>query len=286
MAQTIRILTFLDRQKKTTLWGIITLLLLALGIIDYFTGAELSISLFYLVPISLASWSLGIKPGQVVAMFAALIWQASNLLAGEHVSGPFVIIWNTAIRLGVFLIYSTLLSEFRIVLQHQTELSRTDPLTGILNRRSFYEAVSMELKKIDRYQRIFSVVFIDLDNFKSVNDAFGHLTGDALLVRVAECINRQLRGTDIAARLGGDEYAILMAETDEAAAQKAIPRIQTALIDEMAAAKWPVTFSMGVLTCNAAPSSVQDTLHLSDQLMYAAKRSGKNCIEYGSYTNK
>jgi diguanylate cyclase (GGDEF)-like protein len=197
-----------------------------------------------------------------------------------------VIIWNTAIRLSVFLIYSTLLSEFRIVLQHQTELSRTDPLTGILNRRSFYEAVSMELKKIDRYQRIFSVVFIDLDNFKSVNDAFGHLTGDALLVRVAECINRQLRGTDIAARLGGDEYAILMAETDEAAAQKAIPRIQTALIDEMAVAKWPVTFSMGVLTCNAAPSSVQDTLHLSDQLMYAAKRSGKNCIEYGSYTNK
>ena len=170
MAQTIRILTFLDRQKKTTLWGIITLLLLALGIIDYFTGAELSISLFYLVPISLASWSLGIKPGQVVAMFAALIWQASNLLAGEHVSGPFVIIWNTAIRLGVFLIYSTLLSEFRIVLQHQTELSRTDPLTGILNRRSFYEAVSMELKKIDRYQRIFSVVFIDLEAVREVGE--------------------------------------------------------------------------------------------------------------------
>jgi diguanylate cyclase (GGDEF)-like protein len=286
MSQTIRILSFLDRQRKTTLWWIITLLLLGLGIIDYFTGAELSISLFYLVPISLASWSLGIKPGQVAASIAAIVWQASNLLAGEHVSGPFVIFWNTAVRLSVFLIYSTLLSEFRIVLRHQTELSRTDPLTGILNRRSFYEAVSLDLKIIDRYQRIFSVVFIDLDNFKSINDKFGHLTGDALLVRVAECINHQLRGTDLAARLGGDEFAILMAETDEAAAKKAIPRIQTALIDEMAEAKWPVAFSMGVLTCNSAPSSVQDTLHLADQLMYAAKRSGKNCIEYGSHPNK
>jgi len=286
MSQTIRILSFLDRQKKTTLWGIIILLLLGLGIIDYVTGAELTISLFYLVPISLASWSLGLKPGQVVAMIAVIIWQASNLLAEEQVSSPFVIIWNTVVRLGVFLIYSTLLSEFHIALQHQTELSRTDPLTGILNRRVFYEAVSMDLKKIDRYQRLFSVVFIDIDNFKSINDVFGHLTGDALLARVAECLNRQLRGTDMAARLGGDEFAILMAETDEAAAQKAIPRIQAALTNEMAEAKWPVTFSMGALTCNAAPSSVQDTLHLADQLMYTAKRNGKNRIEYGSYPNK
>ncbi len=286
MYGTIRILNLLNKQRKTTLWWVIILLLLGLGIIDYFTGAELSISLFYLVPISLASWSLGIKPGQIAAILAAFMWQISNLAAGEHVSSPFVIVWNTVVRLGVFLIYSTLLSEFRIVLQHQTELSRTDPLTGILNRRTFYEAVSMELKKIDRYQRLFSVVFIDLDNFKSINDDFGHLTGDALLLRVAKCINSQLRGTDIAARLGGDEYAILMAETDEAAARKAISRIQTILIKEMASAKWPVTFSMGVLTCNSAPTSVQDTLHLADQLMYAAKRNGKNCIEYGSYPNK
>jgi diguanylate cyclase (GGDEF)-like protein len=285
MSQIIRTLSFLDRQNKVTLWGIIILLLLGLGGIDYVTGAGVSIAFFYLIPISLASWSLGKTPGLIAATSAAIIWQASNLLAGGETSSPFAIIWNTFTHLGIFLIFATLLSEFHILLQHQTELSRTDSLTGILNRRVFYEGVSTELKKIDRYQRLFTVASIVVDNFKSVNDASGHLAGDALLVRVAECINHHLRGTDIVARLGGDEYAVLMPETDEAAAEKAIPRIQMALINEMAAAKWPVTFSMGVLTCNAAPPSVQDTLHLADQLMYTANRCGKNRIEYGSYPN-
>jgi diguanylate cyclase (GGDEF)-like protein len=256
---------------------------LALAVIDYGTGSEISIAFFYLIPISLASWSLGRNAGLIAAVAGTIIWQISNLLAGGGPTNPAVNVWNTLIRLVTFLFFARLLAEFRIVLRHQTELSRTDPLTGILNRRAFYEGVSRELKKIDRYKRLFSLVFIDLDNFKAVNDASGHLVGDALLVAVAECINRQLRGTDMLARLGGDEFAVLMPETDTTASEKAIPRIQTALIKEMEASKWPVTFSMGVLTCNAAPTSVQDTLHLADQLMYAAKRCGKNCIEYGSY---
>jgi diguanylate cyclase (GGDEF)-like protein len=283
MSQIIRILSFLDRQNKATLWGVVAFLFLVLGIIDYVTGAEISIAFFYLIPISLASWSLGKNPGLVAALAATLLWQGTNLLSGGGPSSPAVNIWNTFIRLGTFLIFSLLLTEFHVVLQHQTELSHTDSLTGILNRRAFYNAVSRELKKIDRYQRLFSVVFIDLDNFKSINDAFGHLVGDALLMRVAECIGSQLRATDLVARLGGDEFGILMPETDVAAAEKAIPRIQLNLINEMAASKWPITFSMGVLTCTTAPASVQDTLHLADQLMYTAKRTGKNCIEYGAY---
>ena len=282
MSLTIRILNYLDRQKKITLWGFITLFLLGLGIIDYFTGSELTISLFYLLPISLASWSLGKTPGIITALFAAIIWQTSNLLAGEQVS-QFVVVWNTSVRLGIFLIFSSLLSEFRILLEHQTELSRTDSLTGILNRRAFYEAANAELIKIERYQRPLTVAFIDLDNFKAVNDASGHLVGDKLLLCVAERIKLQLRGTDYVARLGGDEYAILLPETDMAAAEIVISRLQIALLDEMAKAKWPVTFSMGVLTCNSAPPSAQETIHLADQLMYAAKRYGKNCIEYASY---
>ena len=283
MSWIYRILSYLDRQKKTTLWGLIILFLLGLGIVDYFTGVELTISLFYLFPISLASWSLGRTPGRITALFAAIIWQTGNLLAGEQASSPFVILWNTIVRLAVFLIYSSLLSEFRALLEHQTELSRTDPLTGILNRRAFYEASDLELKKIDRYQRPLSVVFIDLDNFKAVNDASGHLTGDELLRCVAERIKVQLRGTDTVARLGGDEYALLLPETNESAAKIVIPRMQKALIQEMKESNWPVTFSMGILTCNAAPSSTSEMIHFADQLMYAAKRRGKNCLEFASY---
>ena len=285
MSRIIKFLSYLDKQKKITLWGIIALVLLVLGILDYFTGVQLTISLFYLFPISLASWSLGKTPGRITALIAAIIWQTSNLLAGEQAS-PFVMIWNTALRLGVFLIYSSLLSEFRNLLEHQTELSRTDSLTGILNRRAFYDAAEAELKKIERYQRPLSVVFMDLDDFKAINDILGHLIGDALLQRVAERLKLQLRGTDFVARLGGDEYALLLPETNEAAAEIVIPRMQMALIDEMAKEQWPVTFSMGILTCHAAPPSAQDTIHLADQLMYAAKRRGKNCLEYASYPNE
>jgi len=282
MSLTIRFLSYLDRQKKTNLWGFIILFLLGLGIIDYFTGIELTISLFYLFPISLASWSLGKKPGLTTAFFAVIIWQTSNLLAGEQIS-KFAVIWNTTARLAIFLIFSTLLSEFRALLEHQTELSRTDPLTGILNRRAFYEAATAELKRIDRTQKPLTVVYIDLDNFKSVNDVFGHLVGDKVLQRVAERIKLQLRGTDFVSRLGGDEYALLLPETDETASKIVLPRLQSALLKEMTEAKWPVTFSLGVLTCSIAPPSVQDTLHLADLIMYAAKRHGKNCIEYDCY---
>jgi diguanylate cyclase (GGDEF)-like protein len=261
------------------------LFLLGLGIIDYFTGVEFTISLFYLFPISLASWSLGKRSGQLAAILAAVVWQTSNSLAGEQVSSQFVIVWNTCVRLGVFLIFSTLLSELRSLLTHQTELSRTDSLTGILNRRAFYEAANSELKKMDRHQRPLTVAFLDLDNFKAVNDTFGHQVGDRLLLCVAERIKLQLRGTDIVARLGGDEYAVLLPETDEAAARIVIPRLQTALLDEMAREEWPVTFSMGILICNTAPPGTEDAVHLSDQAMYAAKRQGKNCIEYACYPN-
>ncbi len=284
MSPTLRFLSFLDRQKKITLWGYVILFLIGLGVIGYYTGAELTISLFYLLPIALASWSLGKTPGQITALFAAIIMNTSSLSAGGQPS-LFVIIWNTCVRLGIFLIFSTLLSEFRSLLAHQTELSRTDSLTGILNRRAFYEAADMELQKMERYERPLSVAFIDLDNFKVVNDTSGHLVGDGLLLRVAERIKLQLRGTDTVARLGGDEYAVLLPETDEAAARIVISRLQTALLSEMAAGKWPVTFSIGVLTCNMAPSGPQDAIHLADQLMYAAKRCGKNSIEFASYPN-
>ena len=278
-----RILRFLDRQKKITLWGFLVLFLLGLGLIDYLTGAQFSISLFSLLPISLASWSLGKRPGQLTALFAAIIMLMSNLLARDAASDQFVVLWNTTIRLAVFLIFATLLAEFRSLLKHQTELSRTDPLTSVLNRRAFYEAANTELKRIDRHQRPLTVVFLDLDNFKAVNDASGHLMGDRLLLRVAERIKLQLRATDTVARLGGDEYGVLLPETDEPTARTVIPRLQTALLEEMAQAEWPVTFSMGILTCNTAPPGIDEAIHLADQLMYKAKRTGKNCSEYGCY---
>jgi diguanylate cyclase (GGDEF)-like protein len=285
MSVTVKFLNYLDGQDRVTLWSFTVLLLVCLGLLDYFTGTQLSISLFYLLPVSLASWSLGLTPGRIVALISSLVLQGSNLLAGEQLS-PSVTLWNTVTRLGIFLIFASLISELHTLLEQQTELSHTDSLTGILNRRAFYEAAGVELKRVERYGRPLRVAFMDLDDFKAFNDTFGHITGDALLRRVAGRIKRQLRGTDFVARLGGDEYGLLLPETNEAAAEAVISRLQYALNYELAEYKWPVTFSIGVLICHTAPPDADAMVHLADQLMYKAKRCGKSCIEYGSYPQR
>jgi diguanylate cyclase (GGDEF)-like protein len=282
----MRFLGYLGKQNQIVLWSLVVILLVGLGVIDYYTGPELAISLFYLLPISLASWALGKNPGRLSALLSALIWQSSNLLAGERVSGPLVVLWNTLARLGIFLVVSSLISEIHMLLDQQMAMSRTDSLTGLLNQSAFYEAAGLEMEKAARYQRALTVVFMDLDNFKEINDTRGHVTGDALLQRVATRLKRQLRGTDFVGRLGGDEYAILLPEMNASAARTVIPRLQQELLKETVESNLPVTFSLGVLTCLAVPPSSRDMIHRADQLMYGAKRQGKNSIVYGRYPDE
>jgi len=284
MSLTVRLLNYLAGRSKITVWLITALSLIALSLIDYFTGSKISISFFYLLPVSLASWSLGKTPGRIVALVSAVSIEAGQFQGPDAFSGPLAF-WNTAVRLGVFLVVANLISEFRHLLRRQIELSRTDSLTGILNRRAFQEVGDVEIKRMRRYTRPITLAFMDIDGFKAMNDKSGHATGDALLIGVAECLKFQLRGTDLVARLGGDEYGILLPETGAVAAEKVFSRLHDALRRRMAASNWPVTFSIGVVTCTAPPAGMEHLIHLADQLMYVAKGRGKNCIEYALYPN-
>src|SRR5574341_2430044 len=100
MPWTLKFLNFLDRQSKAALWGVTLLSILILGVVDYLTGFQLSFALFYVLPVSLASWSLGRRAGLVVSAYSALAWQISNLLAGEQAGNTFIFVWNTTTRLG------------------------------------------------------------------------------------------------------------------------------------------------------------------------------------------
>ena len=138
----------------------------------------------------------------------------------------------------------------------------------------------MEINRARRYDHPFTVVSIDLDNFKTVNDCFGHSTGDILLRLVARTIQQNIRVTDTVARLGGDEFAILLPETGRNVAEAILRKVQNINLDIMRRHGWPVTFSIGVATFTSPPSAVDETLRISDQLMYSAKNSGKNSIQY------
>ena len=274
-----KIILSLEKVGKP-LWGFLgVLLLFILTILDYVTGVELSFSIFYLIPIALFTWAINGNIGVATACISAGIWLFIEVMSAPQQSSSFVYFWNTIIRLGFFLIPVLLLRN----LEQEKSYARTDYLTGVFNTRSFHEIVQRELDRSIRYQRPFTVAFIDIDNFKTINDTFSHTFGDKVLRAIAQNIQRNLRKTDFIARVGGDEFAILLPEVDSDTARTAISKIQHKFMEEMLKNKWPVTFSIGVITLNAPQYTVDEILGLADKMMYSVKNYGKNDIKYAVY---
>jgi diguanylate cyclase (GGDEF)-like protein len=258
-------------------------LLASVGILDFLTGYELAFSLFYLIPVSLVTWFASRRLGMLLALASAVVWLTADVTAGNFYSAPFIYAWNGLIRLGFFVITVLLLSTVKKTLERERESARTDYLTGAANARLFYDLVQMEIGRFQRYARPFTLANIDLDNFKAVNDRFGHPVGDQVLRAVVSSAREYLRRTDVLARLGGDEFALLLPETDQQSARVVVAKIQKGLLAGMRRNHWPVTFSIGVLTCSAAPQTTDELVRLTDELMYSVKRSGKDAIRYSAY---
>ncbi|GGD74957.1 sensor domain-containing diguanylate cyclase [Lacimicrobium alkaliphilum] len=176
------------------------------------------------------------------------------------------------------------LQRLQLSLKHaldkEKKLARMDSLTNVANRRAFYEFAEKEKDRSLRHSLIFTLVYIDLDNFKLVNDRFGHNTGDKLLKMVASNTLHSIRSSDMLARLGGDEFGILLPETDAALARKMMTRLIRKLEKVMDENQWPVSFSIGVLTCQNANTAFEDLMKKVDGLMYQIKHQGKNAIKY------
>jgi diguanylate cyclase (GGDEF)-like protein len=169
-------------------------------------------------------------------------------------------------------------SRLRSLLAKEHELARIDVLTTVPNRRAFYEALEKERVRALRYHRPMTIAYIDLDNFKKVNDSLGHAVGDELLVEVAAGLISNLRASDYVGRLGGDEFALLLPETDATAAKAVLRKLRLRLLDEMQAHRWPVTFSIGAATFLDPPGSLDVMIRLADETMYAIKAQGKDNV--------
>ena len=163
-------------------------------------------------------------------------------------------------------------------------MARTDYLTGAINSRFFYDLVQMEIIRFQRYQHAFTIVYFDIDDFKSVNDRFGHAVGDQVLASVAHLAGKHLRKADVFARLGGDEFALLLPETDQQSAQVVLSKIQGDIADGMQPINLSMSLSIGMLTCVEAPNSPEKLVSMVDDLMYSVKRSGKNAVKHSIYT--
>jgi len=150
-----------------------------------------------------------------------------------------------------------------------------DPLTGALNRRGFDEAVRREVDRSRRGRRDLSLIMIDIDRFKLINDQFGHPAGDDVLVRLSSRIMWAMRRSDFLCRLGGDEFAIILPEVAEDVAHSVAERVAQVCGDLVAGEDTPVTLSMGVAGLNLAVGSPSDLIRRADEALYAAKRGGR-----------
>ena len=259
--------------------------IMVIGYYDYHTRAQVSMMLLYAVPILVSSWYCGKMEGIFVAMFAATSWLIVNLANQPYGESATIIFWNAFTRLGIFALLAhtfSLQAQLRRALEGEKLRADTDRLTGLLNREAFRERVEEEILRARRYNHPLSLAFIDLDNFKQVNDIQGHARGDKLLQQISGTITHTIRKIDIAGRIGGDEFAICLPETGDEQVCKAIDNLVKSLDIKTSQLGWKVTASIGVVTCTEIcfTETYDALLGKADKLMYAAKEKGKNAAEF------
>jgi len=273
---------YLDKIPKIVIPVIGVSLVMLLGAIDHLTGYEISFSIFYLLPVAFVSWFDKRSHAVIVCILSAATWLWADITSGHIYAQPAIPVWNSIMRLGFFLMATFSLSAMKELLEKEQTFARNDFLTGVANSRAFNEIAKIEIDRSVRFSRPFTIACIDIDNFKQVNDTLGHSEGGKLLQSVAKTIIANTRSIDIVSRLGGDEFAILFPESNEENAKTAINKVQKELLSSVTNDKWPVTFSIGVVTCYKS-CNLDELIKEADNLMYTVKESGKNRVEYKTH---
>ena len=276
-------LIFLRKQSKFNIIFISLGNIIVIGFLDFITGVELSFSLFYLLPISIVTWFLGKKLGILFSFFSVIIWQIVNIISGQNINNYLIASWNFLTYLIIFLMIAFLLDEINNLLYKVQNVGILDVLTGVSTRKRFHRSLNHELFKLKQSKDPFSLVYIDLDHFKKLNDKLGHFKGDLVLKTISKTIQKNIRDIDIIGRLGGNEFAIILRETDEKLAKEIVPKLQQSLLKSMEKNKWLITFSIGVMTYINTPTSTNEAINLAKELMYDVKSSGRNNIKYSLY---
>lgn len=264
----------IPRMSPTATVAAVGGLILAVGAADYATGYQFGCSIFYLLPVMLAAWRLGLLPGLATAAVAAGTWLLVELNWGPRYVHGLLPYWNGLVRFALYAVVTFLLVAFK----SERSQVRHDWLTCLWNRRGFVERLEGEIERGARYGRPFAVALLDADRFKDVNDRHGHEAGDEVLRIVGRLLVERTRASDTAARIGGDEFAVLLPETTLDSAAEAVEKLQGALGEAMRRRGLPVTFSIGLVEFLSSPSSADEALRAADRAMYAAKRAGRNAL--------
>jgi diguanylate cyclase (GGDEF)-like protein len=270
--------------------GLLALCVVLIGGLDYLSGPDIGFSLFYLVPIVWGAWHRERWVGLSLALLAYCFWMGAE--AVWHGITP-ISVWNGFTRLGIYVAMAWLASRVRSdemqlralndrlreLLEHEQHLARTDSLTGLPNRRLFLDELKRATARIHRTRKPIAVGYLDLDGFKTFNDRMGHAAGDVVLRRVAETLAAQVRGTDIAARLGGAQFAVLLDQCTEENARITATRLVDQLVTGISeVASRDVGVSLGVACFEDESFTAEAMVDHADAAMYCAKGQGANSV--------
>lgn len=241
------------------------------------TPADARLGILYIIPVLLVTWTEGLVWGIVFAVVTTGLREAT---AWVQMPPDTLMVWRVVTGLAYLAVLAVAMSGLQTLRRSQAQLARLvtqDQLTNVLNARAFADRLGQELERNRRYPRPLALMYMDLDNFKVINDTHGHQTGDAVLRLVADAMRSSVRQADVVGRLGGDEFAVLMPETDAQLADAAARRLVVGLRNVFKGTP-NVTASIGVVSCTATDASTDDLLRRADQAMYDAKKSGKDRV--------
>jgi diguanylate cyclase (GGDEF)-like protein len=242
---------------------------------------------WFLLQIGTVYVILGLVPGfMTAALSLGTIIVANGYSPAPYSRHAMVTVVTSLCAATVFLhVYTRRLITFhqRLVDSNRQlgEMSSRDPLTGVQNARAFYELSDLLIRQAMRSGTPFSVLFIDLDHFKSINDQFGHEAGDQVLKEVAACLKRGTRSTDAFGRIGGEEFMMFLPHTDLAGAKSLAEKLRRnveSLMPSVGETRIPVTVSIGIAEGQTEREMIGDIKQRADRAMYQAKAAGRNRI--------
>ncbi len=248
----------------------------AIAAVDWATGAAVSVAPLYVVGVMGVTWLGSRRHGFLIAALAAAESLGAHALASGGVAGTEV--WNAATSLAVLVVVVVLVDALRHALIEQRDRATVDPLTGAMNRRAFHLVAERERVRAGRTGNAVTLAYFDLDDFKGVNDRLGHEAGDRLLRVFAAAVRAGIRGSDVLCRMGGDEFVLLLPDTDARDAVVVVDRVRKLLAQCCESEDTTVTVSAGIGTYRFPPSSVDAMLAGADELMYQAKARGGDTV--------
>lgn len=271
------------RWRRLTGDGALVACVLLLGWCDAFAAGKIRLTALLLVPIMLLTWRRGAGIGYcaVILALGLRVWADAALAPPGSDLAYFE--FDAVGRFVAFFVIVAILAHLRSAHLRLQELAIRDALTGLYNRSGLSEIMRVEMDRAIREGCPLALLFIDCDNFKTVNDTLGHAAGDQALQRIASVLLATIRASDIASRLGGDEFVVVASGIAKPELLLFAEKMRASLRAAMESGGWNVTFSIGAVTFDRFPASVGEAIGVADSLMYQVKQAGKSGIRIASW---